>query len=125
MSHESFIQKVAERAGLSRIEAEAIAHATMRTLSERLTGGEAEDLANQLPRSFREDLLPTSEHAESFGVAEFRRRVAERAEVDEEKAAAGIVAVLATIRDTVTGKEWHDVMGQLGKEFAQLVETTG
>ncbi|WP_214368816.1 DUF2267 domain-containing protein [Pseudonocardia sp. H11422] len=125
MSHESFIQKVAERAGLSRIEAEAVAHATMRTLSERLTGGEARDLAAQLPRSFYEDLLPTEEKAESFGVEEFRRRVAQRAGVDQDKASAGIVAVLAAIRDTVTGKEWHDVMSQLGKEFAQLVETTG
>ena len=50
MDYDNFIAKVAERAGTPRGEAEALARATLQTLAERITGGEAQDLAAQLPK---------------------------------------------------------------------------
>jgi uncharacterized protein (DUF2267 family) len=123
VQYADFIKTVADRAEMPRDEAETLAHAVLRVLSERLTGGEAEDLRSQLPKEFREDLLPTDERAEGFDADEFARRVAERTGIDEADAGAAMVAVLSTIRDAVSEGEFDDVLAQLGREFAELVDS--
>jgi uncharacterized protein (DUF2267 family) len=125
VQYDEFIGTVAERAGLPREQAETLTHATLRVLAERLSGGEAEDLKAQLPKQLHPDLIPPQEEALGFGVDEFARRVAQRAGIDEADAGAGVVAVLATIRDAVSGGEFDDVLAQLGREFAELVEAAG
>jgi uncharacterized protein (DUF2267 family) len=124
VQYDKFIAAVADRAGLPRDEAEALAHATLRVLSERISGGEAEDLRAQLPNELQVDLLPAQEEAQPFDADEFARRVAERTGIDEANAGTAVVAVLATLRDAVTPGEFEDVLSQLGQEFAQLVEST-
>jgi uncharacterized protein (DUF2267 family) len=124
MQYDEFIAAVADRAGMARDQAEALTHATLRVLAERLSGGEAEDLRAQLPKPLQEDLLPPQEDAQGFGVDEFARRVTQRTGIAEAEAAAAVAAVLATIRDTVTAGEFDDVMAQLGQEFADLVSFT-
>jgi uncharacterized protein (DUF2267 family) len=121
VKYDEFINSVAERAGLPRNEAETLTHATLRVLSQRLTGGEAEDLAAQLPQQLKADLVPSEEKAESFGADEFARRVAAITGTSDADAGAGVIAVLATIRDAVTAGEFDDVLAQLGREFAELV----
>jgi uncharacterized protein (DUF2267 family) len=123
VQYAEFVKAVAARAGLPRDEAETLTRSTLRVLGERLTGGEAEDLRAQLPRELQEDLLPVSEQAEDFDVDEFSRRVAQRTGIDEADAGAAVVAVLATIRDAVSEGEFDDVMSQLGREFAELVDS--
>jgi uncharacterized protein (DUF2267 family) len=123
VQYAEFVKAVAARAGLPRDEAETLTRSTLRVLGERLTGGEAEDLRAQLPRELQEDLLPASEQAEDFDVDEFSRRVAQRTGIDEADAGAAVVAVLATIRDAVSEGEFDDVMSQLGREFAELVDS--
>ncbi|MEU7813023.1 DUF2267 domain-containing protein [Pseudonocardia sp. NPDC049154] len=49
MDYATFTKTTAERAGLPEETAERIEHATLRTLADRITGGEAQDLAAQLP----------------------------------------------------------------------------
>ncbi len=50
MKYDEFISQVQRRANLaSREEAERATRATLETLGERLAGGEAKDLAAQLP----------------------------------------------------------------------------
>ena len=50
MKYDEFIGQVQHRAGLgSHTEAECATRATLETLAERLAGGEAHDLAAQLP----------------------------------------------------------------------------
>jgi uncharacterized protein (DUF2267 family) len=116
------IDAVAAAAGVSRDQAEALVRATLETLSERLTRGEARDLEAQLPKPFREPLrFSRSETAESFGLDEFIRRVSRRARVSEEEAAAGVRPALAKIRAAVSEKEWGDVMAQLGKDYAKVI----
>ena len=71
MQFEEFVHEVADRAGTSRDEAESLVRATLRTLAERLSGGEAEDLRAQLPRQLQAELIPPQEEAQGFGVVEF------------------------------------------------------
>jgi uncharacterized protein (DUF2267 family) len=123
MKYVQFIEKVAERtAGASLAQAEAITEATLRTLAERITSGEARDLAAQLPKELQEPLTAgVDEQAEAFGLREFVRRVAERAGVDETLAQEGARAVLLTLRGAVSHGEFDDVMAQLPEEFRQLL----
>jgi uncharacterized protein (DUF2267 family) len=122
MQLEEFVHEVADRTGMSRDEAESLVRATLRTLAERLSGGEAEDLRAQLPKQLQAELIPPQEEAQGFGVEEFARRVAARSGIDEADAGAGVVAVLSVIRDAVSPGEFDDVLSQLGRDFAELVE---
>jgi uncharacterized protein (DUF2267 family) len=122
MKFDEFVTEVADRAGVSRDEAESLVRATLRTLAERLSGGEAEDLRAQLPKQLQPELIPPQEEAQGVGVEEFARRVAERSGIDEADAGAGVVAVLSVIRDAVSPGEFDDVLSQLGRDFAELVD---
>jgi uncharacterized protein (DUF2267 family) len=122
MQFEEFVREVADRTGMSREEAESLVHATLRTLAERLSGGEAEDLRAQLPKQLQAELIPPQEEAQGFGVDEFAQRVAERSGIDEADAGAAVVATLSVIRDAVSPGEFDDVLSQLGRDFADLVD---
>ncbi|HEV7468742.1 MAG: uncharacterized protein JWP64_2621 [Pseudonocardia sp.] len=122
MKYDEFIDAVSERAGLPRDEAESLTHAVLRTLSERLSGGEAEDLRAQLPKGLQEDLIPPQEEAQGFDVSEFTRRVVQRSGIDPADAAAATAAVLSVIPDAVSAGEFDDVLSQLGLEYAALID---
>jgi len=122
VQYEEFVNSVGRRAGLPRDEAEALTHATLRVLAERISGGEAEDLKAQMPKELQPDLIPPQEEAQRFGADQFARRVARRTGISEADAGAGVIAVLATIRDAVDPGEFDDVLAQLGREFAELVD---
>jgi len=122
MQFDEFVHEVADRTGMSRDEAESLVRATLRTLAERLSGGEAEDLRAQLPKQLQAELVPPQEEAQGFGVEEFARRVAARSGIDETDAGGGVVAVLSVIRDAVSPGEFDDVLSQLGRDFAELVD---
>jgi uncharacterized protein (DUF2267 family) len=121
MDYETFIKTEAQKAGLPKDKAEEVARATLQTLADRISGGEAKDLAAQLPKPLKEVLEPAPEPAEAFDVDEFIRRVSERAHVDEEMARTGAQAVLATVREAVTPGEFDDITSQLPQEYRELV----
>jgi uncharacterized protein (DUF2267 family) len=121
VDYPTFIKTEAEVAGLPKDQAESLAHATLRTLADRITGGEADDLAAQLPQPLKEDLLKDRDEAEAFDVDEFIRRVSERAHVDPDTARTGAVAVMSTVRQAVTPGEFDDVTAQLPQEYRDLV----
>jgi uncharacterized protein (DUF2267 family) len=124
MRYDQFIESVSQRTGLPRDTAETLTRATLQVLAERLSGGEAQDLQAQMPKELKNDLaVPKQKPAESFGAAEFTRRVAGRAGVDESTARTGAAAVLATIGEAVTPGEFDDVLSQLGQQFAALMAT--
>jgi uncharacterized protein (DUF2267 family) len=118
---ETFTATAADRARMPRETAERVEHATLRTLADRISGGEAQDLAAQLPGPLQPDLRPPREEAEAFGVEEFVRRVAERGDVAQDEARRGAVAVLTTVREAVTPGEFDDVLSQLPQEYRELV----
>ena len=123
MDYETFEQAVSERAHVPRDRATVLIRAVLETLSERLTGGEADDLAAQLPEPAKRWLTTPIEPAASFGLDEFIRRVEKRAKVTPDEAREGTQAVFMTLREAVTEGELNNVMSQLPGEFSKLVET--
>ncbi|MGC9669445.1 DUF2267 domain-containing protein [Planosporangium sp. 12N6] len=121
MSYAQFIEKVSERMGGSLGEAEAVTWATLVTLAERITGGEAHDLAAQLPKQLQPFLEAKDEPAEALDLNEFNRRVSLRAGVDRSTAANGVQTVFQTLHGAVSGAELEGVLAQLPKEFQNLV----
>jgi uncharacterized protein (DUF2267 family) len=120
VKYAEFIQAVARRPKMSSTQAEPITRATLETLAERLTGGQAQDLAAQLPQELQGYLRKPDERPEPFGLAEFFERVQKRAAVDLQSANDGVCAVLDTLREAVSAKEYGDFVDQLPKEFWQL-----
>ncbi|HET6268992.1 MAG TPA: DUF2267 domain-containing protein [Arthrobacter sp.] len=122
MDFEQFVNLVANRADVAGWDrAQALINGTLRTLAERISGGEARDLAAQLPEEFKPSLSDAEETAETFTVDEFVRRVAERAGVGDDTALKGARAVMATVRDAVTSGEWDDIIAQLPKHYSELI----
>jgi uncharacterized protein (DUF2267 family) len=121
VQYDEFIGSVAEGAGISRDDAERLTAATLQTLAERITGGEAEDLAAQLPRELKPYLTGVGEDAERFDVDTFVARVAERAETDPDQALAHAGVVFATLREAVTAGELDDIAAQLPDGLRDLV----
>ncbi|MEV4656831.1 DUF2267 domain-containing protein [Micromonospora sp. NPDC049301] len=130
MEYEDFINAVATRAKVSTDQAATLTSATLQTLADRISAGQAEDLAYQLPDGLDDHLRKQPPHrrqeqAQSFGLDEFVRRVADRPTVDRALAAAGVGAVLTTLREAVSRDEFEDAVAQLPKEFQQVIEPVG
>jgi uncharacterized protein (DUF2267 family) len=120
MKYEEFIARVATNAELSEEEAATLTDATLATLAERITGGEAQDLAAQLPAPMQSALTSAQENAESFSFEEFVERTAEAAGTDTDTAERAVDAVFATLREAVTPGEFDDVLSQLPADFHRL-----
>lgn len=122
MDYEEFFNAVARRLGVSSTQAASVTSATLKTLAERISGGEARRLAEQLPRELREYLSKPRESAEPFGLGEFVRRVSERAGVDTRLASDSARAVLRAVSKDVNTDEFEDMVSQLPEEFSEVLE---
>ena len=122
VTYDEFIGEVQERAGLpSREAAIRATRATLRTLAERLTEGEATDLAVQLPpelRSYLDDEPLT--YGEPFNFDEFLRRVADRTATEPLQAAGLAMTVTHLMCEVVPEFALDDVQAQLPQEYAGL-----
>ena len=100
--------------------------ATLATLAERITRGEADDLAAQLPIELRPWLEHTGSEAERFSAREFIRRVEHRVpRLDRQNAEDAVAAVLVTVREVVSGKELRDLTSQLPADMRALFYRVG
>lgn len=124
MKHDEFIGQVQHRARLnSRGAAEHATRATLETLAERLAGGEADDLAAQLPPELGEYLRGEGAAlGERFSLDEFFQRVSLRERVDLPDAVFHARAVIEVLSLAVSKGEMDDVRAQLPAEFARLFE---
>jgi len=134
VDYDQFIELVRQRAGVpgsrrldsmpltDREMAEILTRAALEVLAQRISGGEARDVARQLPDKLADALQPEHEHAEPFDLEVFVQRVADRALVDFEAARAGVRAVFQTLREAVTGDEFEDVLAQLPREYTTLLD---
>lgn len=130
MEYDDFINLVATRAKMSTDEAATVSRATLETLADRISAGQAEDLAYQLPDGLDDHLRKPppnkgQEQAQPFGLDEFVRRVADHPAIDRALAGTGVRAVLTTLREAVSRDEFEDAMAQLPKEFRQVTEPVG
>lgn len=126
MQHDEFIGQVQHRAHLSsRGAAERATRAVLETLAERLDGGEAKDLAAQLPREIGLHLTRDPQRAwesERLSLDEFYQRVSERETVDLPAAVHHARAVMSVVSEAVSAGEMHDVRQQLGEAYAPLFD---
>jgi uncharacterized protein (DUF2267 family) len=116
-----FVDRVAERAGLSdRAEAERTVVAVLQELCDRITGDEAWDLLAQLPAQLKEAVI-ISPAAVPLTADEFVERVARELELSPEEAPNRVRAVFGTLREAVSWGELEDVLAQLDPEYADLL----
>ncbi|WP_433498295.1 DUF2267 domain-containing protein [Sphaerimonospora sp. CA-214678] len=118
MEYKEFIRTVEERSGLSREESADLARATVETLGDRLSAGEARCLAAELPAPLRES-LHVGGRIERFGLRDLVRRVSRRTGLTVEETRGGVRAVLMTLREAVGGDAFGHAMAQLPAEFEQ------
>lgn len=121
MNYQEFLQIVQREAGgIEAEEAERATRAALETLAERLSAGEARDLAEQLPV----EMLPwlhTTTGSEAFDFDEFLRRAAEREGVDLETAERHARAVFFALGEAVSRDEIDDMASELPKTFKPLI----
>jgi uncharacterized protein (DUF2267 family) len=124
VKYDEFIAQVQRRADLStKDEAERAIRATLETLAGRLAGGEAKDLAAQLPPEIAIYLeQPRVGAGEDFSLDEFFKLVSEREGVELAEASFHARVVLGLLTEVVTMGEIEDVRAQLPPEFRQLFE---
>lgn len=121
MNIDEFIATIQQQArhqdaSMSWQDADQAARATLATLAERLSSGEARDLAKELPPEVR-GYLVTDRNSEPFYLDEFIRRVAAREGVDVEVARIHGRAVLHAITRAVSPDELADVSTELPKDI--------
>ncbi|MFL6051623.1 MAG: DUF2267 domain-containing protein [Actinoallomurus sp.] len=121
MDYQGFIQTVQREAGgIGADQAERATRAALETLAERLSAGEAHDLAEQLPA----EMLPwlhTTTGSQAFDLDEYLRRVAEREGMDLGTAERHARAVFFALGQAVSDDEIHDVASELPKTFEPLL----
>lgn len=117
----AFVDRVRDRLDADERQAREAADAVLETLADRITGGEAEDLAVAVPGEAGESLAAADHDAEQFGPEEFERRVGGRLDADVD-AHAATVATVAAIEDTVRGDEVDDLRDQLPSEYGDLLD---
>jgi uncharacterized protein (DUF2267 family) len=127
--YDEFLGHVQHRARLgSRGEAERATRATLETLAEWLVGGDAHDLASQLPPELARSLeLPDAGIGAKLTLEEFFELVSEREGVELEEATLHARVVIGVLTEAVSRGEIKDVRVQLPAAFAQLfnVENEG
>jgi len=122
MQYDEFVGRVQNRTQMaSTEEAVRAIRATLQTLSERLAGDEADDLAAQLPQEIGV-FLHREDGGERFSLDEFLRRVADREKVDPPDAAYHARVVIELLGEAVTPGEINDVRAQLPDEYDPLFE---
>jgi uncharacterized protein (DUF2267 family) len=104
----------------SHEEAADVTRITLARLGERLTGGQAQDLAAQLPAELQPALLQAAATpATSSGIHEFLRRLAGDLNATEETARSDASAVVTTLAEAITGGQLNQILSQLPAGFAQ------
>ncbi|WFE45836.1 DUF2267 domain-containing protein [Verrucosispora sp. WMMD1129] len=125
MNYAEFLEAVRKQAGLPPTEAANVIRATLTTLAERVSGGEARDLATQLPAEYRGYLHKEVEFAERLDLVEFLNEVRTRSGLDDQRAADGAHAVLTTLREAMSADEFEDLESELSKDIRQLFHSAG
>jgi uncharacterized protein (DUF2267 family) len=114
------VDLVARDAHLDRDAAARATRAVLETLAERLSSGEARDLAEQLPAT-QAAHMHTTTGPEPFDYPEFLRRVGTREKADTGTAERHARAVFRALARTVDADELGDVAAELPHDFSPLI----
>ncbi len=123
MRYDEFVGQVQSRARLGT-EGEAVRaiHATLETLGERLYGGEAHNLASQLPQEIG-SYLEQPVINESFSLDEFFDRVSMREGVDLPVAVYHARVVVEVLMEAVSPGVLIKLLDQLPDEYNKLFQS--
>jgi uncharacterized protein (DUF2267 family) len=123
LSIEQWLSRVADRAGVDREAARRVSEAVLEVLAERIAGGEVDDLRKEVPPELAAALLRGTSHthgvAHRMSLEEFVRRIAQLEGVSEAEARRHARAVLSTLRDSVTQKEFRDLASELPRAYVE------
>lgn len=123
MQYNEFLGHVQDRARLAtQDEAVAASRATLTVLAKRLAGGEADDLAAQLPEEVGRYLREVEGPAQRFELNEFFERVSREEGTDLPVAVHHARAVISVLRDAASAGEIDDVLAQLPDDYQPLFE---
>jgi uncharacterized protein (DUF2267 family) len=123
MQYDQFVGQVQHRAQLADGgQAVHAIRATLETLGERLFGGEAEELASQLPAEIGY-YLRQARIKHKFGMDEFFERVSAREGVALHRAMHHARVVLSVLAEAVSPGEIEDVRAQLPGDLKWVLET--
>jgi uncharacterized protein (DUF2267 family) len=123
MQYDDFVGKVQNLARLgAQGEAVRATRAILEVLSQRLYGGEAKDLAAQLPDEIG-IFLEQDGANETFGLHKFYEKVGEKEGVDLPDAMHHARSELSVVQEAVSTGEIDHVRGQLPREYDGLFES--
>ena len=125
MQYAEFLKKVQDRIGPARgsvesDEASRAIAATLETLGECVSGEEARNLADQLPKGVKEPLYQSSEDAKVCSLEAFLRRISEKEGVDAGMATDHASAVMSVLAEAASGGQMEAIRTQLPQGFAAL-----
>lgn len=117
MNYKEYIQFVKERAGIKSDDAAKKAiESALEALGQRITIGQAEDMAAALPPELRQYLRQTPA-AEPFTLTEFLSRVSEKEGVTITTAGDHTRAVLSVLAEWVPRAEMRDTLEQIPNDM--------
>lgn len=124
MQEHEFVAAVKESLGLDNHGAERAIKATLTVLGQRLEGGEAKDLASQLPGSLAE-ALPGEGGGERFDVDTFYQRIAEQEGegVTVAQARQHARSIAKGLETALTDGEWQNFTSQLPQDYQDFLGT--
>lgn len=122
-SLESFVAKVRERLVGSPAPAEQVAEAVFCALSERLSGGTARDLFEQLSPDVRELFVTCRNHprrakAQPGDRDDFYLNIAEHLDVDPADVRRILHAVFAALHGQITDRVAHQISSELPRDLS-------
>ena len=120
VQYNDFVGQVQHRLELPG-EGEAVraTRAVLQTLGERLQEGVADNLAGPLPMEI-DYYLESADSGQRFDYDEFVERTAERAKVDESKAAYYGRVVFGLVSELVSRAEIEEIRAQLPDDYEDL-----
>lgn len=120
----TFVHDVQHRAGLDNYhEAHQLSLATLGTLGETISGGEARQLARWLPMELAKRLATQTGQANRVSPNAFLEKVGGQVTtVDPDRLDAQVRATLQALRDTAPAGELNDTIAQLPQPIAALFD---
>jgi uncharacterized protein (DUF2267 family) len=121
VKYDQMAKAVDKRAGLGDwAEAERTLRVVVQALSDRLPGGEADDLVAQLPEPLKSEITVTP-RADPMNPQAFLERVGRDLGLEQEETRDRVRAVFSMLHDAVTEGEWEEVVGPLDRKYAELI----
>jgi uncharacterized protein (DUF2267 family) len=124
MARDDLVGRVAELVGSDRGTAQSAVEAVLCLLGVRISAGEVEDFASELPGNVRDWLergMAERRAATPMSEQEFVARVAEREDVTPLEAERHAHAVFQALREAIDPKEFSDMAAQLSRDYAPLL----